>query len=373
LKNEIEPFVVFRYSGGSDVFLKQIGIPCVKVSMCRQNLPYVRNFKEAILFLPRLFLYLRYNFLVPKRLINIINKFQPDIIHTNVGNYQLGYRAAKKMNVKHVWHLREFQGKDMDRWIIGGKKGFIKLLKEDTNTYPIAITKIIADYFKISHEHVVYNGIRKKSETIFIPQKKKYFLFVGRISKEKGVLKLVEAFCKFAQTNKEYSLLLAGKIFDYEYKNELKNLIKQYDDIDKERIQFLGEKNEKEVNELMSLATALIVTSYHEAFGRIVAEAMFNGCLVIGNNIEGIKEQFDNGLIKTGEEIGIRYNNVNELSKKMEEVTTNGILYYIPMIERSQQVVKELYTVEEYCQNIYKVYCKVLNISDENIKHSQRS
>jgi glycosyltransferase involved in cell wall biosynthesis len=37
----------------------------------------------------------------------------------------------------------------------------------------------------------------------------------------------------------------------------------------------------------MAHATALIVSSYHEGFGFITVEAMFNGCLVIGNNKGG--------------------------------------------------------------------------------------
>ena len=45
----------------------------------------------------------------------------------------------------------------------------------------------------------------------------------------------------------------------------------------------------------MSKALALFVPSSFEGFGFITVEAMFCGCLVIGRNTGGTKEQFDNG------------------------------------------------------------------------------
>lgn len=57
----------------------------------------------------------------------------------------------------------------------------------------------------------------------------------------------------------------------------------------------------------MSKAQALIVASRFEGFGFITTEAMWNDCLVIGKNIAGTKEQFDNGVAETGHEIGLRF------------------------------------------------------------------
>jgi len=45
-----------------------------------------------------------------------------------------------------------------------------------------------------------------------------------------------------------------------------------------------------DVYAIMSRATALIVPSHFEGFGRITAEAMFNGCLVAGYNSAGTRE-----------------------------------------------------------------------------------
>ena len=44
---------------------------------------------------------------------------------------------------------------------------------------------------------------------------------------------------------------------------------------------------------------------------------MYNHCLVIGRNTAGTKEQFDNGLDQTGEEIGLRFDSDLELKTLM--------------------------------------------------------
>ncbi len=62
------------------------------------------------------------------------------------------------------------------------------------------------------------------------------------------------------------------------------------------------------VDEYMLDSVATVVPSVCEGFGRVVAEAMFNGSLVIGRDSGGIKEQFDNGVHVTGYEIGLRFN-----------------------------------------------------------------
>ena len=50
---------------------------------------------------------------------------------------------------------------------------------------------------------------------------------------------------------------------------------------------------------------------------------MLNNCLVIERDTAGTKEQFNNGLKDTGEEIGLRFKTVEELTMRMIEVSNN--------------------------------------------------
>ena len=83
---------------------------------------------------------------------------------------------------------------------------------------------------------------------------------------------------------------------------------------------------------------------------------MFCGCLVIGNNTAGTKEQFDNGKEITGEEIALRYSSQEQLIKHLIDVTNNPALQYEAMILRGQTVAQQLYSTEENANMIYNFY-----------------
>ena len=126
-------------------------------------------------------------------------------------------------------------------------------------------------------------------------------------------------------------------------------------------VKLLGGLPSEKVRQLMEKATALIMASRAEAFGRVTAEAMFAGCLVIGRDTAGTKEQLDNGLTQIGREIGLRFSNVHELSQHMFDITYKGIETYFPMIKDSQNVVRHLYTTESYAEGVKNFYKQIIN------------
>ena len=126
-----------------------------------------------------------------------------------------------------------------------------------------------------------------------------------------------------------------------------------------EKIKYLGFRTD--VYDLMANATALLVPSYYEGFGFITVEAMLNKTLVIGRNVAGTKEQFDNGLYITGKEIGVRFNSTKELSEVILQVCTNNPSIFRNMVESAYKVVMDNYTIEKNTEQIYHVYNQVLH------------
>lgn len=116
----------------------------------------------------------------------------------------------------------------------------------------------------------------------------------------------------------------------------------------------------KDIYSLMKDAMALIVPSYWEGFGFITTEAMFNGCLVIGRNTSGTKEQFDNGLDRHKKEIALRFNTQKELENHMKDIATNGIESYFPIIDLAKETVLALYTIEDYTKTVYDYYREIV-------------
>ncbi|TCK84944.1 glycosyltransferase [Albibacterium bauzanense] len=298
------------------------------------------------------------NFIAVKKIIKIASDYNIDIIHTNVGVIQIGYIVAKKLGIPHIWHLREYQGPEFKMCQFPSKKFFFDKLNNDNN-YSIAITNGVYNHFKLNQQNscLIYDGVLKNNQTRFILEKEKYFLFVGKITDNKGVTELLEAFIEFAKTDELYELRIVAKFTINEYTRTLIKKIKKSGLQD--RIKFLGYR--QDTYELMSTASALIVPSKFEGFGLTTAEAMFNGCLVIGKDISGTKEQFDNGLKECGLEIGIRYSTLKELTLAMNDVKTNGIQHYVEQIKNAQATVKGLYSIEKNTQEINLLYKKTMN------------
>jgi len=346
IKNyEIEPMVIVGKYGSLCEELEKRKIVFEIISHQFQIYPRIKSLKNLVAFLPRIFQMLIINFNAESKLKKIVEKFKPDLIHTNIGPTHIGYNVAKKMGIPHVWHIREYQDLDFGMIPFPSKARFISKINS-INNKSIAITKGVFNHFSMGlNAKVIYDGVMKEKDIQFIQKKDKYFLFLGRLEETKGIRQLLIAFCDFANFNEDYELLVAGIGSDF-FTNEIKYMVNKSEF--SSRIHFLGFR--KDVSDLLSKATALIVPSKHEGFGFITAEAMFNGCLVVGNDAGGTKE------IIESENLGILYNGHDELVSNLKEIVSRGIKDYYPMINKAQIVASKLYSQEKNAKEVYSIY-----------------
>lgn len=112
-----------------------------------------------------------------------------------------------------------------------------------------------------------------------------YFLYVGRLSAEKGLDTLIEAW-------KKLGLAVPLKIVgDGPLQNFVLDATHEINGVE-----YLGRKTSHEVYDLMGNATAVIFPSnWYETFGRIAAEAFSKGTPVIASNIGAITDLIDHG------------------------------------------------------------------------------
>lgn len=358
MKLGVQPLVLFPAADGMCELYSKKGIPTAVLNYRMAVYPPLRHWKDYVMFLPRLCGRILVNYTASRKLVNIVRAFQPDIIHSNVSVLDIGYKVAKQLRIPHIWHIREYADR-IGLYHYPIRFCFLRKLKK--HSYAICITKDIQRYYNLDADNscVIYNGVCSESQIRFSPHKKNYFLFAGRLESAKGVGELLIAFADFCKLrpNSEIQLKIAGDTKNVHYYSFLLNEVKRLHI--EERVDFLGMR--KDVNDLMADAYLMIAPSKFEGFGRITAEAMQNGALVLGHNTAGTKEQFDNGLEITGEEIALRYSNHQELVMAMCEVVDNGIEHYFPMIERSQQVVKELYSTECSVRKVYDFYKLILD------------
>lgn len=289
---------------------------------------------------------------------NLLDEIKPDIVHCNVGPLSFASDICKEKKIPHVWHIREYQDKDFGLRFIPSKKTFIKKLSNPNNT-AIAITQDIFRYWHLNpkKDRVIYDGVFTQNGQLPATNKKKQFLFVGRVDISKGTLEVIEAFNIFSKDCKGYKLLIAGSFMPEKNSYAKKCLDYVRNNCLEDNILFLGERNN--IYQLMASSEALVVASRSEGFGFITVEGMLNKALVIGKNSSGTKEQFDNGVKWTGKEIGIRYTTKDELIRAMLNVST---LSYNQLRERAFNVVWNHYSIERHSKEIEQLYLDIKKV-----------
>lgn len=334
--------------------LTEKGIKCYVTRFTFSSYPAGRGLKNLLLFLPRLLKISIVNTIGYKNIMAIAKTEKPDIIHTNVSVIDLGYRVALKLAIPHIYHIREYQDLDFGIKVFPSKKAFRNRITSH-KSHAICITRGVREYNELpeSEATVIYDGVLPLASKSDIKPKEDYFLFAGRFEEAKGTRMLIEAYIKAYNTGKLHTkLLLAGSTSNSNYELMLKTMTSGYP------IEFLG--MQKDVGNFMKKAKALIVPSRFEGFGFVTAEAMFNGCLVIGKDTAGTKEQFDNGLSYFSREIGLRFTKEEELVEHLINISNADISEYSQMIRDGQEVAVSLYSTETHVEGVWNYYKEIL-------------
>lgn len=132
------------------------------------------------------------------------------------------------------------------------------------------------------------------------------FLYLGRLTHDKGIIDLVSAFNRI-NSNKPLALLLVGPD-----EQNLSAIIEGMNGLSHNKIQLVKYTNTPEM--YFSAADVLCLPSYREGFGSVIIEAAACGIPAIASNIYGITDAIkdhETGLLH-------EVNNIYDLQKKME-------------------------------------------------------
>ncbi len=135
----------------------------------------------------------------------------------------------------------------------------------------------------------------KKNSSKKFPLAKSYFLFIGRISFEKNIDKLIESFYKFFQSDNKHMLVIVG---DGPAREKLEALTKGYK-LDK-RVLFMGQiPHETLMNSnIIKDAIAFVTASTSENQPISILETLLFGLPIIGVKAKGIPELVSkNGIL----------------------------------------------------------------------------
>ena len=274
-----------------------------------------------------------------------------DIIHSNRSQVSMGYNLARKLNIPHVWHIRQYPIYGNYR-IYRGLSHLQKLI--NSADFRIVSSEICKQSWELKEDNtsMLLDAVRSITDCCYEKEKQPYILFCSNmINKFKGAGRAVEAFGKsglFTLSGSEnpIRLKIVGNC-NKEYKKVLLTLAGRYGC--SEFIDFIPAQ--KNVKEYFTHAMAFVNPSINEGMGRTSAEAMFYGCPVIAHASGGTLD-----LIKDGE-TGYLFNTVDEMAELMKKVCTSD---QEKVILRAQEFAKNNLSVENYGEKIMGIYKKVL-------------
>ena len=319
-----------------------------------------------------------------------LDEFKPDIVHVNNFQRQLTASvidAAKERNIPVVFTAHDVQAicpailmMDPQRNIcedcMGGK--YINCIKKKcikNSMLKSVLGAIEGSYYRNTKVYtnkidfvlppsefymnkLIKDGIPKDKITYihnFIDvdafdvktEDKGYALYFGRLSREKGIINLINAFSKLEKG----TLYIAG---DGPERAEVEEVIKE-NKLEK-RVKLLGFLNKDEMKETVRKCKFVVVPSiWYENCPYSVIETLCTGKPVIGANIGGIPE-----LVKNNKNGFIyKYDDVDALAEKMKTLFEDDKLVK-KFSKQAKEIAKEQYSKENYYKKIMKIYDKVL-------------
>jgi L-malate glycosyltransferase len=344
LKGKVYPIIVFPNSGEAIKYFENAGIECHVVPF-RLSFTEKKSWKRILITIPRIIWDYSINNSAQRRINSLLNNRSISIVHSNSSTIGFGQDLAKKINAKHVWHLRELLNLYFGFTPVMGWKYFLsKIHKADLI---ISITKSVHNYYKLEGNkkaYVLFNAVRPKCQTKLKKEKGNYILFCGAVIKEKGIEDALEAFSLINRKYPDIKFLIVGS-YNQKYYQYLAGLIDKLDL--SESINFLG--FQFDVDDLMANAICLMMCSKHEALGRVTIEAMFNGCPVVGHASGGTTELIQNN--KTG----FLYNTVEELVDKVYKLIEEKDKTF-QITSNAQSFAKENFSEEQFSAKLLHMY-----------------
>lgn len=344
-QTDITPMVVCNHEGPFCKWLMDNDIQYTIFSYPWNYKPQTKSLRDKISYWWRVIKLYKAEEKAAKHLEALCNIFKPDIIHSNNGIINFGYKVAKRLQIKHIWHIREYQTLDFGMIPLPSMDAFKRKVQD---SYTICITKDIQKYFGLENKKsiVIYDGVFHQNTYRYSDFKENYFLFVGRIEESKGIDILIDAFKEYCKLNTNNILKIAGK-GTLQYEKYIKQKILRYNIED--RVQFLGFRDD--CFDLMHTAKATIVPSKCEGFGFITVEAINNGSMVIGNNNAGTAEiaSICNKMVQL-------YDNKKQLVELMCNVSKAK-----EFINEQQNISNSLFSCEVSSIQVLKYYKTIIN------------
>lgn len=233
------------------------------------------------------------------KILQSIRKENPSLVHMT-SSASLGllrdyiilqaFRSKKRKFIVHFRFGRIPELAEMDNWewkmisMVVNKCD--RCIVIDQKSYQTLISKGFSNVDLIANP--IADTLLKKTDVIVSKSEGREtnaLLFVGHVTRDKGVYELVTAFSKL---NIEFSLKLIGPVQE-DVKNDLISIAGSKVG----HLHFLGVRDHDFILNEMCKTTIFILPSYTEGFPNVIIEAMICQCAIIATSVGAIPEMLD--------------------------------------------------------------------------------
>ena len=357
-KNKFKPIVLLPFDGPLKEALENEKIEVVIA-------PVLKLYRK--LFTPKNLIGFFKDIKTAFKIVNELHKkYQFTLIYSNTLAVLLGIMFAWKNNIKHLWHVHEIIEKPSLF-----KKAFVGLLSLKSNThivYNSQATKVFWELNKsiINKGVVIWNGIEINTpesstselfdirKNLFLAQPNEIILaLVGRISRWKGQMILLDAFNNLVQKNENIKLVFVGAPppNQEKFQEDLEERIASFKLNDK--VLIIPFQNE--IHKIwQAIDIAVVPSTEPEPFGMVAIEAMLAHKPIVGSNHGGLTEIIENNA--TG--FLVTPNSVQDLVIALEKLIQNELLRK-EMGENGYLRVTTAFSVEQYVDSFEKFFEKI--------------
>lgn len=311
-----------RFDGQAIDYLKDKNVKIIK---CRYW-QAVRYGNENVIKCLKLYLKFFASYFIASAIaFTKIKKLNIDIVYTNTSSVYVGAVISKIIDKPHIWHVREYVGKDRAVVTLLPVKWHYNYLNKNADAV-INISQTACDYYRnfLNKNKVVriYDDVTKYKTTIMPWNNvKNNLLFVGNIIEGKGQLIAIKAMRILMDRKIHCTLSVVGPIIDETYYSSILRYVSENELTDV--IDFPGKINN--INEQRGKYGIAIIASTNEPFGRVTVEGMQAGQVVIGADSGCTQEIITDGengfLFGPGDE-GELANLIEKVILEDEEIIT---------------------------------------------------
>lgn len=280
--------------------------------------------------------------LISAEIAQVASEFKADLIYTNTAVVPYGALAAIKLNVPHLWHIRELasgQVFDSYREALGHIGSFISLGSNLVVFNSKATKNTWLPYLRAgSRTDVVYNPFPAKGSPRRSASGSFTVAVIGSILPIKNQMEAVMAFSTEDLKATPIQLEIMGPVKNEAYYESLQEAIKE-NDLD-DTVSFKGYRDDP----YAEAPDLCLVCGNSEGFGRVTAEAVICGIPVLAAKGGATDE-----LIREGE-TGFLYEpgDTNELAKKIIELSNKDLRDHVKGAkEKLSALLREENTLEK--------------------------